>query len=139
MLAPECGPPYPKMTKRRGRMYLAFEGGAIEFQSALWTVKEARSWATSGDVTVPETWTSGRDLRDSTGTVTSPRFYTLADAAKQEWCTPSYAALRQHVSRARKAGNAPAGTTIGGTTKYTRDELVAMLETRPVADEEMAP
>jgi hypothetical protein len=130
MLAPECGPPYPKMTKRRGRMYLAFEGEPTEFQSALWTVKEAREWALGGTVTLPATWSTPADLRDSSGRVTNPRFYTLKEASEQEWCTPSYVNLRQHMSRARKTGHAPAGREISGTTKYTRDELTALIEKR---------
>jgi hypothetical protein len=130
MLAPECGPPFPKMTKRRGRMYLAFEGEPTEFQSALWTVREAREWALGGTVTLPATWSTPSDLRDSAGRVTNPRFYTLKEASEQEWCAPSYVNLRQHMSRARKAGHAPAGREISGTTKYTRDELVALIEKR---------
>lgn len=44
MLASECKP-YPKLPNKRGRMALAVAGEVTIYQSALWSTKEARTWA----------------------------------------------------------------------------------------------
>lgn len=88
------------------------------------TVEEALAFATSGPpVTVtpagdpsPQVAPPGRgDVTDPT-----PRF-TLADAARQDWCPVTYDALRQRASRGRAAGTWPDGD------RWTRGELLAAL------------
>ncbi len=51
-----------------------------------------------------------------TGTPLEPT-WTLADAARQEWCTITYDTLKKRAQRARKAGSLDAKET------YTREEL----------------
>lgn len=138
MLAPECGPQYPRTSKRRGRVQLVLAGEATEVQATFWTVAEAREWATSGTVTVPATWNTPSDLRDNAVTVTSDRLWTLAEAAREEWCPSTYDALRQAVTRGRRAGTWPAGRTVSGTVKYTRAEILEGLGVAPATAEEVS-
>jgi hypothetical protein len=55
----------------------------------------------------------------------TPR-YTLAEAARQEWCTLSYDALRQAAHRARKTGRV--ATPVDG--QWTQEDLAAVLTGR---------
>lgn len=58
MLAPECGPPFPKSGRKKGRMHLVIDGEATAVQVTFWTIEQARTWATGGAVTVPAGWVS---------------------------------------------------------------------------------
>lgn len=62
-------------------------------------------------------------------TPSEPR-YTLAEAARQTWCTVSHEALRQRASRGRAAGTWPVGILRDGVECWTQDELEAAI-TRP--------
>lgn len=130
MLAPEAGPPYPRASRARGRMHVVLAGESTEVQAVFLSVPEARALASAGTpVTVPATWTAGTDQRDSASTVTpGPRFYSLAEAARQEWCTLSSDALRQAKSRAGE--RFPAGREIAGQRKWAEGELRDFLALR---------
>lgn len=143
MLAPDAAP-FPKQSKRRGRMHLYFDGDLTEFQVPLLSVKQARDWATSGaPVTVPVTWggVSGLPRQSVTGpSVTGPRLYSLAEAAEdREAVVPlSYDALRQR--KARSSTPFPKGTMVGKREKWTAEQLTDWLgaELAAAATEEPA-
>ncbi len=102
MLAPEAAP-FPAPNKHRGRLYLVLSGEVTEVQSVLWTVAEARDWATSGTpVTVPDTWTTASGLRDGSPGVTGGQWVNLAEAARTGVVPLTYAALRQRRVRTRR-------------------------------------
>lgn len=126
MLVPEIWPP-PKASRHAGRVQVVLGGQARETQVLFLSESEAREWASSaGDVTVPVTWETDHDLRDSTKIVTSAgRWYTLAEAARQEWCTLGYDALRQRKQRAGE--KFPTGRTIKGQQRWSEAELRAFL------------
>lgn len=132
MLAPECGPPFPKISRIRGRMYVVLAGVVTEVQTVFLKVKEARSLATRAVVT-PEALSIIRHNNcDETMIVTDDSRYTLAEAARQEWCSVSYETLRQRKSRARE--QFPTGKLIGKTRKWTREELAAYTGNPPPVD-----
>jgi hypothetical protein len=133
MLAPECGPNFPRMTKRRGRMQLALSGDVTEVQVALWTEKEARAYATSGvaPVTVPSTWTTTPGQRHQPSRVTSDGLVSLADAARQRVIPLTYGSLRN--AKTKDGDLFPAGVTVGSTTKYRKSDLIAWFEARNTA------
>lgn len=126
MLAPEVGPPYPRSSKVRGRIHIVLAGEATECQCVFMTVREAREWATSGAVTVPIGWETTPEQADSTVTAeTVTPSYTLAQAAREPWCTLDYGALRQ---RKRRAGDAwPDGERHGARERWTEAQLRAAL------------
>ncbi len=131
MLAPECGPPFPTSSRTRGRMHLVIAGEATEVQSAFLTVAEARALAEQGTLTVPVTWLTPDPTREQAtpsgqghaGTpppaAAEPR-YTLADAARQPWCTLDYEALRK---RRQRAAAWPAGRRRAGRETWTEAQL----------------
>jgi hypothetical protein len=104
---------------------IAILGGLQRQVQLPWiTIDEAMDLATSGTpvtVTAPAnqqaTALSQRDV--------TPR-YTLAEAARQEWCTLSYDALRQAAHRARKTGRV--ATPVDG--QWTQEDLAAVLTGR---------
>lgn len=114
-----------------GRAIAVLGGTQRQVQLPFVTVGEAMSLALSGvPVTVtPPAYQQVSDASPVTVTPAEPR-YTLAEAAREDWCTVSYDTLRQRAHRARKAGKlSPADT-------YTRDELVGILTTIPGATTE---
>lgn len=130
-----CGDiwPMPRSSSHSGRVQVVNGGIAVETQVAFLTVDEARALAASGSVTVPASWShQGKDPV----TVTAPESpseprYSLSEAARQPWCTLSYAGLRQAKSRGRKAGEWPPPVLVDGVEKWTRGDLVAALANRP--------
>lgn len=105
-----------------GRAIAVMGGIQRQVQLPFITVQEAMQLALSGTpvtVTVPE-YQQVSPLSPVTVTKEEPR-YTLAEAARQEWCTVSYDALKQRVSRGRKAGR------LTTAENYTKDELVGIL------------
>ncbi|MFL5913734.1 MAG: hypothetical protein ACJ768_24620 [Gaiellaceae bacterium] len=128
MLAPECLP-FPKSSKRRGRMHLAFSGDVTEFQSTIWTVGEARAWATSGAaVTVPAGWTATADQRHRASAVTHGPLLTLAGIARENVIPMTYGSLRNAKSEA--GGSFPDPVMVGATAKYRPDEVKAWYAAR---------
>lgn len=122
MLAPEIGPPFPRQSKRRGRMHLVMGGEATEFQAVFLTIEQARQWATAGVVTVPVMWPkSVPDQRHPEWSVTSGRFYTLAQAAREHVIPLSYGSLRNAKSEAKE--HFPEGREINGVRKWSEAEL----------------
>lgn len=125
MLAPECAP-FPKQTKRRGRMHLSFEGNLHEYQVPLLTVAEARNWATSGEpVTVPAEWTAPHQQRRETVTgepvTPEPTRYTLAEAVREGIVPMEYDQLRQRKSRSKTPF--PKGVMRGKRETWTAEQL----------------
>lgn len=136
MLAPECAP-FPKSSKRRGRMHLAFSGEITEFQSAFWSIGEARTWATSGEVTVPATFATPVTLRHTLPSVTSEAPLSLADLAREQVVPLSYGSLRNAKSEA--GDSFPEPIIVGGTAKYRPEEIRAWYAARNVTtDKESA-
>lgn len=121
MLAPDYAP-FPKQSKRRGRMHLAFDGDLTEFQVPLLSVKEARQLAMSGaPVTVPATWSTNDDQRHQSGTVTGERLMTLADLAREKVVPLSYGSLRN--AKAKGEPVFPDAVMVSGTAKYRPSEV----------------
>lgn len=152
MLVPEIYP-IPRASKTRGRIQVVTAGTARETQVAFLTNKQAREWASSGQVQVPVTWaTTGgqRVTSQSTGTpdlqgeptvtvtdqgqtVTPPpvRRYTLAEASRERIVPMTYDALRQ--AKARDKEEFPAGEMNGNRATYTAEELKDWHANRPRA------
>ena len=152
MLVPEVWP-IPRASKTRGRIQVVTAGVATETQVAFLTSREAREWASSGQVQVPVTWaTPGArpvtsqssqtgDLQgEPTVTVTEPaetvtepaaRRYTLAEAVREHVVPMTYEALRQ--AKARDKAEFPEGEKKGNRVTYTAEELAAWHANRPRA------
>lgn len=121
MLAPDYAP-FPKQSKRRGRMHLAFDSELTEFQVPLLSVKEARELATSGaPVTVPATWSTGSDQRHPGEAVTGERLMTLADLAREKVVPLAYGTLRN--AKSEKTPPFPDAVMVNGTAKYRPSEV----------------
>ncbi|MFI5497368.1 FtsK/SpoIIIE domain-containing protein [Actinoplanes sp. NPDC051859] len=156
MLVPEVYP-IPRASKVRGRVQVVTAGVATETQVAFLTSREARQWASSGQVQVPVSWTgSGRQeaaqtvtsrteqtpdpLGERTVTVTDQevpvtpvqvRRYSLAEAAREKIIPMSDAALRQ--AKRRDGNEFPAGFQDGKRVLYTAEELQSWYNNRPRA------
>jgi len=131
MLAPEYAP-FPKQSKRRGRMHLAFDGDLTEFQVPLLSVSEARKLATTGAaVTVPAEWSATTDLRHRGAAVTGERLMTLADLAREKVVPLAYGSLRN----AKAEGNPPfpEAVMVNGQAKYRPADVKAWYATREEA------
>jgi hypothetical protein len=86
------------------------------------TVEDAMELATSGPAVTVTHGTSPQVIHVSQPVVTpqAPR-YTLAEIDREKLCTVTYGSLRQHVTRARKAGR----LETRDDKTYTLDELAA--------------
>jgi hypothetical protein len=133
MLAPECGPNFPRKNKHRGRMYAVMDGEATEIQTGLMTPDEMLEHATSGvTVTVPPQWIpspeQGREtVTGEPVTPAGPRRYTLKEASEDEGAgiVPlSYAALRQRKSRSAEF---PKGEMRGHLETWSAEQLTEWL------------
>lgn len=138
MLAPEAYP-FPRQSKRRGRMHLVMQGSdPVEVQTVLWTPQEAREYATSGaPVTVPAGWVYAPEQRDSGPAVTEvTSALTLPEIARRNIVPMTYGALRQAKSRDPEFPD-PTGKE-GNSDLYRAVDIIAWHQTRKTKKESAA-